>query len=118
MKYVSARMIGMFGVVLSIAALAGCSDGPSNSEVMDSIIAQQNKQIEMLQSIGGKDAAEMFGNMVPSIESVDVQGCEEVRKGTYRCSVEVEASLDGKASSEVASANFSKRKDGSWAITD
>lgn len=118
MKYVSARMIGRFGVVLSIAALAGCSDGPSNSQVMDSIIAQQNKQMEMLQSIGGKDAAEMFGNMVPAVESVDVQDCEEVRKGTYRCSVEVETSLDGKTSSEVTSANFAKRKDGSWALTD
>lgn len=118
MKFVFGRVIGMFAVVLSVAALTGCSDGPSNSEVMDSIIAQQNKQMEMLQAIGGKDAANMLRSMVPEIESVDVQDCEEVRKGTYRCSVEVETNLDGEVSSEVSSANFAQRKDGSWTITD
>ncbi len=118
MKFVFGRVIGMFAVVLSVVALTGCSDGPSNSEVMDSIIAQQNKQMEMLQAIGGKDAAKMLRSMVPAIESVDVQDCEEVRKGTYRCSVEVETSFDGEVSSEVSSANFAQRKDGSWTITD
>lgn len=118
MKFIFVRMLGMFAVVLSFVALTGCSEGPSNSEVMDSIVTQQDKQMEMLQSIGGKDAANMLRSMVPAVESVDVQDCEEVRKGTYRCSVEVETSLDGEVSSEVISANFAQRKNGSWTITD
>lgn len=69
----------------------------------------------MIQSIGGKDAAKMFGNMIPKIIDVDVKSCEEVRDEVFKCDIELTATQSGQESSEITTIVLGKKKNGSWA---
>lgn len=102
-------------LITSAAVLSGCGNEPSSADVMEVINAQVEKQTQMMQSIGGKDAAKMFGNMIPKITDVDMKSCEEIRDAIFKCDIELTATQNGQESSKMTTVVLGKKKDGSWA---
>lgn len=78
-------------LITSAAVLSGCGSEPSSADVMEVINAQVEKQAQMMQSIGGKDAAKMFDNMVPKITDMDVKSCDEIRDDIFKYDIELTA---------------------------
>ncbi|NMY52004.1 hypothetical protein [Pseudomonas sp. WS 5011] len=102
-------------LITSAALLAGCGGDPSSADVMEVFNAQVEKQAQMMQSIGGKDAAKMFDRMVPKVTDVDVKSCDEIRDDVFKCDIELTAILNDQESTKITTIVLGKKKDGSWA---
>lgn len=74
-------------LVLATAALAACSDGPSEGDIQALLEAEVTQANDMVNELAG---AEMAAAMQTEIHDITLHGCDKVQDDTYRCDIEVD----------------------------
>ncbi len=101
-------------LALAAALLAGCSDGPSTSDVQAIFQADQERSMSALNNIAGKGVGEALRKNIPTIEDVEVISCDEIQDSLFSCVIEVEVTHQGQTQRQTVTQKFAKGSDGNW----
>jgi hypothetical protein len=100
-------MVSLTGAALM---LAGCSGGPSDSEVKEAFKVVFDRETIPLAAV-----SKMTGSEPPELVEVNNLGCTKREPSGYACDVEVEVKFRGAAQKTAKKMNFVKGSDG-WII--
>lgn len=101
-------------LALAAALLAGCSDGPSSSDVQAIFKADQELSMSAINSMAGKSMGQAILKNIPVIEDVEVISCDEIQDSLFSCVIEVEVTHQGQTQRQTVTQKFAKGSDGNW----
>lgn len=117
MKVLTGFKLG--AVIVLSAALAACGGAPSEKEVraaLEKRIKSDLGQISAMAGGHGADLKELMDGMMPTIENLNVKGCDSVGDDVYQCSVEATVSMMGEKHSNTEDIRLKKDKQGEWQV--
>ena len=117
MKVLTGFKLG--AVIVLSAALAACGGAPSEKEVraaLEKRIKSDLGQISAMAGGHGADLKELMDGMMPTIENLNVKGCDSVGDDVYQCSVEATVSMMGEKHSNTEDIRLKKDKQGEWHV--
>lgn len=117
MKVLTGFKLG--AVIVLSAALAACGGAPSEKEVraaLEKRIKSDLGQISAMAGAHGADLKELMDGMMPTIENLNVKGCDSVGDDVYQCSVEATVSMMGEKHSNTEDIRLKKDKQGEWQV--
>lgn len=117
MKVLTGFKLG--AVIVLSAALAACGGAPSEKEVraaLEKRIKSDLGQISAMAGGHGADLKELMDGMMPTIENLNVKGCDSVGNDVYECSVEATVSMMDSEHTNIENVRFKKDKQGEWQV--
>ena len=110
------KHVQIFFTAGALLLLTACGGAPSEGEIKTAIEKQMGADAKAMAQMGGKQAADMFKDMMPEIKSVKKIGCKDDGEKAYKCDVELEVTRMGSTNKGIAPIRFVKGSDG-WIAT-
>lgn len=112
------KSVTKLGLVFGLAAvLTACGGAPSDAEVRKAL--EEQIQSDMNQVTGGLKGAglgDAMDSMMPKIDNISPQGCEEAANDIYNCTVEATITVMGMQQTNMQEFSFKKNKAGEWKV--
>jgi hypothetical protein len=99
-------------IASTAALLTACGGAPSDNDIKEAIEKQMLGEQKAMNQIAGKQAADMFKDLVPEIKNAKKIGCKEDGEKAYRCDVELEVTRMGATNKGIVPIRFVKGSDG------